>query len=135
MIAGEHLHRVEIELLRVEMLLFLAGAEVKVGSRRATGRADVPDELESSHLHADLEPFGEAREMRVPGFDTTGVRDLHEISRRPRVTDEAYRARRRSSDRRARGRSEIRTEVRHHFLQDRMHPLEVEPRRDRRTGN
>src|SRR6185295_10036294 len=95
--------------------------------------ADVTDDLHRDHVIADLEPRFEFREMRVPGRYPTGVIHRDAVSTGPLVADRMNYAGTGGADRRAHRCAEVGSLVRHDLLQNGMHPLRVEARRDRRS--
>ncbi len=103
---------------------------MEVRASRAARGADVSDDLKRHHVIAELEARLESRQVRVSRFDPARMLDHHQIAARAAVGDEVDDAGAGGADGSAHRGAEVRALVRHDLVEDRVHALRVEARRD-----
>ena len=109
-----------------------ADAEVQMRSGHAPCLADVGNELPLLDALAYPESGREAREVAVDADDVARVRDLDLVAARPVAAHAGPRPGGRRVDRRADGRGEVDAVVGHDHVEDGVHAVGVEARRDAR---
>ncbi len=130
----QHAQAVGLQLHGVHELAVLLRDPVEVRPGRAARAADVADHLHALDVIADLQPLCEARQMRVARLDVAAVLEHHQVARRARAAQALHHAVRRSVHRRADRSADVRAQMRHDLVQDRVHAVQIERGRHVRSG-
>jgi hypothetical protein len=127
---SEDAHPIEAQGERVDERVPALHAEVEVGAGDPPRRPHVADELPRLDVLPRIEARREARQVAVDAREVVRVGDLDHVATRAAIARTPHRSRRGRVDGSAGASGEVDAVVRHDDVEDRMHPVRVEARRD-----